>query len=227
MRRFFGAAKPQAPGPSLNDMGETLEKRATSLDERIKKLDVELIGYRDQLKKTKSPAITNQIKQKAARVMQQKKMYETQREQLMSQRFNLEQASFAAETMMTTAMTVQSMRDANKTMKQQFKATKIEDIEDLYDDMEDLLETNNEIQDTLSRSFASPYDIDEADLEDELNALGDLDELEELEGENIYAAEPSRAEPTSATSVRLPGVNRAGTPAVATSNPTALSQFEF
>ena len=53
-----------------------LDGRIGTLDEKIRKLDVELAGYKQQLNKTRagSPA-QNVIKQKAMRVLKQKKMY--------------------------------------------------------------------------------------------------------------------------------------------------------
>ncbi|XP_015750849.1 PREDICTED: charged multivesicular body protein 5-like [Acropora digitifera] len=39
--------------------------------------------------------------------------------------------------------------------------------------MSDMLEIANEVQDTLGRTYGMPDDIDEADLEAELEALGD------------------------------------------------------
>jgi len=65
------------------------------------------------------------------------------------------------------------MQEANKTMKATFKEVSIGDVENLYDEMEDLYETSNEIQEVLSRSYGMPDELDEADLEDELAALGD------------------------------------------------------
>jgi len=51
-----------------------LDKRAGSLDDKIKKLDSELVQIREQINKTKSPSIKNQLKQKAMRLLKQKKM---------------------------------------------------------------------------------------------------------------------------------------------------------
>jgi len=100
-------------------------------------------------------------------------MFENQRDQLMSQSFNMEQANFATQSMKDTATTVAAMKDANKTMKSQFKEIKINDVENVFDEMQDLLEDANEVNDLLARSFATPYEVDEADLDEELAALGD------------------------------------------------------
>lgn len=110
----------------LGEVGE----RADGLDAKVKKLDEELIKYREQLKKLRpnSPA-ANAIKARAMRVLKQKKMYETQREQLYGQSFNMEQAAFATQSMQDTVTTVTAMKQANQTLKTQFKSIKVNEIE--------------------------------------------------------------------------------------------------
>ena len=49
------------------------------------------------------------VKQKAMRVLKQKRMYEQQREQLTNQSFNLEQSNFAIQTVKDTKTTVCKM----------------------------------------------------------------------------------------------------------------------
>lgn len=48
----------------------------------------------------------NAIKQKALRVLKQRKMYEGQRDNLMQQSFNMEQANFATQMLKDTKSTV-------------------------------------------------------------------------------------------------------------------------
>lgn len=57
------------------------------------------------------------------------------------------------------------MKTANTAMKQQFKQFNMDEIEDLQDDMADLMDFNNELQNTLSRSYLTP-EVDESELED-------------------------------------------------------------
>jgi hypothetical protein len=52
-----------------------VDKRCEALDERIKKLDAELIRYRQQMQRTRPGPAQNGIKQRALKVMKQKKMY--------------------------------------------------------------------------------------------------------------------------------------------------------
>ena len=65
----------------------------------------------------------------------------------------------------------------------------------IHYDMEDLLEQANEIQESMSRTYGVPEDVDEMDLEAELAALGD-DVAAEAEGEMpSYLRESSSALP--------------------------------
>merc|ERR1712000_727740 len=68
---------------------------------------------------------------------------------------------------------VNAMKQANVQMKKQFKQINIDSVEDLYDDMAELMEENDMIQEAMSRSFSTPEDLDENELEAELDALGD------------------------------------------------------
>jgi len=114
----------------------------------------------------------NLLKQKALRVLKQKKMYEGQRDQMMNQSFNMEQANFAQQSMKDTVVTVSAMKSANVELKKQMKNISIDDVESMQDDLSDLLESNNEIQDALGRSYGVG-EVDESELEDELASLGD------------------------------------------------------
>jgi charged multivesicular body protein 5 len=56
-------------------------------------------------------------------VLKQKKLYESQRDQLYSQQFNLDQVSFTTQNMQDTANQVKAMKAANKELKVAFKST--------------------------------------------------------------------------------------------------------
>jgi charged multivesicular body protein 5 len=116
MKRFFGGSKPQTPGPSLDDISKTvdyrrvnkkMDARGQGMDQKIARLDKELMGYKEQMKKTKEgTSAHNMLKQRALKVLKQKKMYEQQRDQVMAQSFNIDQANFTQQTMKDTVATV-------------------------------------------------------------------------------------------------------------------------
>lgn len=180
MRRVFGARKKKEPAPSLEDTTSSLNSRGENIDEKIRKLEGELSRFRDQLKRVKGPAQAA-IKQRALRVLKQKRMYEQQRDQLYNQSFNLEQVAFATQNIKDTQATVASMKSAAKEIKKEYKKVDINEIENLNDEMADMLDLTNEIQETLGQTFGVPDDIDEEELMGELDALEDEMLNEEVE----------------------------------------------
>lgn len=74
--------------------------------------------------------------------------------------------------------TVDAMKSTNKTLKQQYGKIDIDKIERMQDEMQDLMEMGNDIQESMSRSYDVPEDVDEAELDAELEALGEEVEFE-------------------------------------------------
>ena len=73
----------------------------------------------------------NAVKQKALRVLKQKKQYESQSENLRNQAFNMEQTNYATQSLKDTKTTVNAMKLGVKEMKKEFKNVNIDQIEDL------------------------------------------------------------------------------------------------
>ncbi|KAG0370165.1 charged multivesicular body protein 5 [Gamsiella multidivaricata] len=198
MHRLFGSGK-KAPKASLTDAITATDLRVDAVEVKIRKLDAELIKYKDQMKKMRDGPAKNSVKAKAMRILKERKLYEGQREQLQQQSFNMEQAAFTTENLKNVMTTVDAMKTANQTMKQQYKKVNLDKIEQMQDEMEDIMEQANEIQETLGRSYGVPDDIDEDELEAELDALGDeLYEEEEpsyLEDETLDLPTAETAEP--------------------------------
>ncbi|XP_029313914.1 charged multivesicular body protein 5 [Cottoperca gobio] len=173
MNRIFGMGKAKVPPPNLTDCIGGVDSRTESTDKKIAKLDAELVKYKDQMKKMRDGPSKNMVKQKALRVLKQKRMYEGQRDNLMQQSFNMEQTNYTIQTLKDTKTTVDAMKIGLKDMKKAYKHVKIDQIEDLQDELGDMMEDANDIQEALGRSYGTPDDIDEDDLEAELDALGD------------------------------------------------------
>jgi charged multivesicular body protein 5 len=193
MNRLFGSKKPQAPPPNLNDCVANIDSRTESVEKKVQKLDQELAKYSEQMKKMRDGPAKNAVKQKALRVLKQKKVYEAQRENLSNQSFNIEQQNMAIQSVKDTKTTVSAMKMGLKEMKKEYKKININDIENIQDDMEDMLEQANEIQDVMGRTYGMP-DVDEDDLEAELAALGDelaIDtDVSYLDTPNVPTKEP-------------------------------------
>ena len=71
----------------------------------------------------------NAVKQKALRLLKQKKQYEAQAENMRNQSFNMEQTLMATQTLKDTKTTVNAMKMGVKEMKKEFKNVNIEQIE--------------------------------------------------------------------------------------------------
>ncbi|KAI8817083.1 Snf7 family [Fimicolochytrium jonesii] len=220
MNRIFGTSKPRAPKPTIADAISSTDARADSVEVKMRKLDAELVKYKEQMKKMREGPAKEAVKQKALRVLKQKKLYEGQRDQLVQQSFNMEQGTMALDNLKNTLTTVDAMQLANKELKGQYKKINIDKIEKIQDEMEDLMEQANELQETMGRAYGLPDGVDEDDLEAELEALGD--DLLEDEAEPSYLQEPTYAaelpaagtsEPATAVQVDEYGLPVAPTPA--------------
>ncbi|XP_068142176.1 charged multivesicular body protein 5 [Drosophila tropicalis] len=206
MNRLFGRGKPKEPGPSLNDCISGVDARATNIEEKIAKLETELRKYREQMSKMREGPAKNSVKQKALRVLKQKKAYEQQAESLRNQSFNMEQANYAAQSLKDTQATVAAMKDGVKQMKNEYKKINIDQIEDIQDDMADMFEQADEVQEALGRTYGMP-EVDDDDLQAELDALGDeiaLDDDSSYLDDVVKAPEAPDREP-GADSIVQPG----------------------
>ena len=161
MNRLFGRGKPKEPPPNLNDVISNVscvdlnrfneeswikfifttivqvDTRAEGIEKKIQTLDNELRKYKDQMAKMREGPSKNAVKQKALRVLKQKKQwvirlyfestllvvfiltaqliannfrYETQVENLRNQSFNMEQANYANQMLKDTQSTVVAMK---------------------------------------------------------------------------------------------------------------------
>ena len=170
MRRLFGWSQGK-PKPELKDAIASTDARAEATQVKISRLDGELGRYRDQMKRMRDGPGKSAIQQRAIRVLRQRRLYEGQLEQLNQQSFNMEQSMMTTENLRNTMATVDAMQQANKEMRKTYGNIDVDKVEQVQDDMEDLLDQSGALQETLSRSYGVPEDIDEAELEAELEAL--------------------------------------------------------
>ncbi|XP_025202044.1 charged multivesicular body protein 5 [Melanaphis sacchari] len=197
MNRIFGKSKEKAPPPDMSTVIKGVDDRAESIEQKINRLDKELKKLKDQMAKMREGPAKNSLKQKALRVLKQRKQYESQAENLRNQSFNMEQATYAVQSLKDTQSTVVAMKTGMKQMKKEFKNINIDDIEDLQDEMADMLDQSNEVQEALGRTYGVP-DIDEDELNAELEAIGDElaldDDTSYLDQVNVPDKEPGQKE---------------------------------
>jgi len=183
MNRLFGA-KSTAPKPTLTSAISNVDTRIESLDVKLAKLNAELSTYQQKLAKMRDGPGKTAIKQKALKVLQQRKMYEAQRDQLQQQSWNMEQAGMMQDNLKNTMTTVDAMKTTTKELRKQYGKINIDKIEKLQDEMADLIDMGNDIQESISRSYDLPEEVDEDELDAELEALGEEVEFDAIAGES-------------------------------------------
>ncbi|BCR83427.1 putative SNF7 family protein (Cta1) [Aspergillus chevalieri] len=183
MNRLFGT-KNTTPKPTLEGAISNVDNRISSLDVKLAALNSELSTYQAKISKMRDGPGKNALRQKALKVLQRRKQYEAQRDQLSQQSWNMEQAGMMQDNLKNTMTTVDAMKTTTKTLKKQYGKVDIDQIERLQDEMADLMDVGNEIQESLSRAYDVPEDVDEADLDAELEALGEETMFESSMGES-------------------------------------------
>jgi charged multivesicular body protein 5 len=181
MNRLFGS-KSTVPKPSLNDAVKNIDERVGSLDVRLSKINAELSTYQQKISRMRDGPGKSALKQKALKLLRQRKQIEGQKDQLENQSWNMTQASMTTDNLQNTMITIDAMKTANKQLKQTYGKIDIDKIEALQEEMLDLIEKSNDLQESMSMSYDVPDEISESELDAELDALG-----EEIDFENEMA----------------------------------------
>ncbi|KAL1973340.1 hypothetical protein VTN31DRAFT_5975 [Thermomyces dupontii] len=183
MNRLFGT-KSNAPKPTLDSAISNVDARISSIDVKLAALNSELATYQQRLSKMRDGPGKTALRQKALKVLQRRKQYEAQRDQLAQQSWNMEQASMMQDNLKNVMTTVDAMKTTTKTLKKQYGKIDVDQIERLQDEMADLMDIGNEINESISRAYDVPEDVDEAELDAELEALGQESLLDAQIGED-------------------------------------------
>ncbi|CAN3356311.1 vacuolar protein-sorting-associated protein 60 [Diutina catenulata] len=182
MNRIFGRGN-NTPKPSLNDAIGSIDERVGSLDVKLAKLNSELSTYQQKMARMRDGPGKSALKQKALKLLRQRKQIEAQKDQLENQSWNMTQASMTTDNLKNTMITIDAMKTTNKQLKQTYGKIDIDKIEDLQDEMLDLIEKSNDLQEALSSNLDGADDISESELDAELDALGEEMEFEREMGE--------------------------------------------
>lgn len=154
-----------------------------TLDVKLAKINAELTTYQQKMSRIRDGPGKNALRQKALKLLKQRREIEAQKDNLESQSWNMEQAAIQTDNLRNAMVTVDAMKTANKELKKQYGKIDIDKIESLQDEMADLMDMSNELQDTMSRNYAVPDDISESELDAELEALGEEMEFESAQNE--------------------------------------------
>jgi charged multivesicular body protein 5 len=161
-----------------------VDTRVSSIDVKLTALNAELSTYQTKIAKMRDGPGKNALRQKALKVLQRRKQYEAQRDQLSQQSWNMEQAGMMQDNLKNVMTTVDAMKTTTKELKKQYGKVDVDKIEQMQDEMADLMEVGNEIQESISRAYDVPEDVDEAELDAELEALGEESMFESSMGES-------------------------------------------
>ncbi|CCE81810.1 Piso0_002483 [Millerozyma farinosa CBS 7064] len=172
MNRLFGT-KNATPKLSLNEAVQNIDERVGSLDVKLSKINSELSTYQQKISRMRDGPGKNALKQKALKLLRQRKQIEAQKDQLENQSWNMSQASMTTDNLKNTMITIDAMKTANKQLKQTYGKIDVDKVEELQDEMLDLIDKSNELQESLSTSYDVPDEISESELDAELDALGE------------------------------------------------------
>lgn len=203
MNRLFGA-KSNVPKPSLNDAIKNIDERIGSFDVKLSKINAELCTYQQKISRMRDGPGKTALKQKAIKLLRQRKQIESQRDQLENQSWNMTQASMTTDNLKNTMITVDAMKTANKQLKKTYGKIDIDKIESLQDEMLDLIDKSNELQESLLTSYDVPDDISESELDAELDALGEEMAFESELGDPGLEMPSYLADSEQANSDKLP-----------------------
>ncbi|KAF5016869.1 hypothetical protein F66182_11315, partial [Fusarium sp. NRRL 66182] len=109
MNRLFGT-KNQAPKPTLDSAISNVDNRVSSIDVKLAALNSELSTYQTRLSKMRDGPGKNALRQKALKILQRRKQYEAQRDQLSQQSWNMEQANMMQDNLKNVMTTVDAMK---------------------------------------------------------------------------------------------------------------------
>lgn len=181
MNRLFGT-KAQKPKASLSDAISGIDDRVLLLDIKLLKINAELVTYQQKMARMRDGPGKQNLKQRALKLLRQKRQIEQQKDQLENQLWNISQAQMTADNLKNTMATVDTLKQTNKELRKTYGKIDVDKIEQLNDDMLDLIEKGNEIQETLGSSYGLPEDVSESELDAELEALGDEVQYEQEMG---------------------------------------------
>jgi charged multivesicular body protein 5 len=175
MNRIFGTSKPAPPKATSIDMLNKLESRGESVENKLKKLDAELIKLKQQMNKMREGPPKEMVKKRALRILQQKKMYTNQYEGIQIQANNMEQQNFMLYSAKSTQEQVAFMKDNVKELKKEFKKIDMTQVENIQDQLQDVYDDHQEIQEMMSINLGDQFEMDDDELDAELESLGEMD----------------------------------------------------
>lgn len=201
----------------MQELGETMQGRTDVLDKKIQQKNQQLSQMKQQLDRmpANSPARAG-LKRRMIEILKQKKQLESRSGNMQSQVMNMDSVTWALDDMKNAQVVTQAMKAGTKELKKALKKTNINEIERMKDRMEEMQDEVADVNEVLSQPYETEV-LDDADLEAELDALGDdmfadtdtsyLDTINDTPSDvPTLPAQPSSTETTKVDDFGLPVV---------------------
>ncbi|KAK2197502.1 Snf7 family [Babesia duncani] len=163
--RFFK----RTPPPTLGEASAKLQERLNQIDSKIDACNAELARLKPVLTNSNNPA----AKRKATEILQRRKMYEEQRNQISASMANVDRSEHVATQINSAIVLKDAYKASLKTMKKDLRRVKLTQIEKLQDEIDDMAEYALEISETLGRQYEIPEEIDDNELEMEFAMISE------------------------------------------------------
>jgi len=165
--------KTQPLADLLPELVSKNDAKVEQLEKKIAQCEAELKPISIRLKKVAEGSTKNNLKAKAQGIIQRKKRYEEQVETLRQQSFNIDQTNGTLESTKEAAHVAAAMKQGVKELKKEQRKIPLDSLDALHDEMGELFDNSADVQDVLASGFTVPEGIDDKELEDQLNLLGD------------------------------------------------------
>ncbi|GFE55802.1 charged multivesicular body 5-like [Babesia ovis] len=171
--RLFKFFRKSNTGPSIQETSQQLDTKLASIDEKIKGCNAELARIKAALGVTKSAGAVAAAKRKASQVLQRRRVYETQRDQLVGVQLAVDQCDHISSQVKTAVDIRNALSASVKATRKQLKQVNMNDLERLQEEVEDLQDYAAEINDTFDGRYSNNDALDEDELEFEFATLED------------------------------------------------------
>jgi len=148
------------------------DRKSNELDSKVAECDVELRKIVQQLKNA-PPSSRLTLQNKAKAILARKKRFEQQAESLREQSFNIGSLESSLSSANDMKVIAEVLKTGMKQMKKELKKIKLDEIEETQDEMADLIELTEDVQNAMAKNYAVPEDIDDEELDNQLELLGD------------------------------------------------------
>jgi len=207
MAWLFGKKKEE---PAPKQAAPSLQEASAKIDLQVQGLDDKIVKTEEEIKRCIAKGASNAAaKQRAVNLIKRKKMFEQQRDTLMSTQFNVESMALQQENADIALTAVEALKHGQQELKKKQDKMSIDEVERINEDIADTMDELNMINEALTQTNVIG-NVDEDAVDEEYAKL-----QEEMVAMTLAGGSASTA---PATSVAAPST----APAVAAPKPAAV-----